>query len=173
MKKLLLCSTLIISLFLVGCNDTTDNNNNNNNNISKPNSNQTSQNTDTGIVTSESTDFSKTAGFKVNLSNSLKDVKYDSVFLINNSIVQLDLTFPDKSIGTLLVDSNNSSYLLDGDDVIFIDNVKVTIQTGADGIISYEWQKDNTSYVFSTKANIKDSQTLKNLVADAKLEKTK
>ena len=85
---------------------------------------------ETGTVVYDTPDFSKSAGFKVVLDDSLKDVKYDSIFLTNNSVAQLDLEFPDQTIGTLLVDSNESTYLYDPSDAVFIDDIKVSIEVG-------------------------------------------
>ena len=165
MKKLLLCSTLIIALCLVGCNDNTNPSN-------SENSNQGNQN-NSGVATYESPDFSNSAGFKVNLTGSLKNVTYDSVFLMNDSIAQLDLIFPNNMIGTLSIDPTEQSLLTNVDDVVFVDDIKVSIKHGADGIYSYEWQKDNYYFLFDTKTDIKDSQILKDLINEVNLEKTK
>ena len=115
MKKLLLCSTLIIALCLVGCNDNTNPSN-------SENSNQGNQN-NSGVATYESPDFSNSAGFKVNLTGSLKNVTYDSVFLMNDSIAQLDLIFPNNMIGTLSIDPTEQSLLRNVDDVVFVDDI--------------------------------------------------
>ena len=181
MKKLLLCTTLILALFLVGCNNNKSNNaDNNNNNIIQNQEQNQGQNQgqnqevkdDTPVVVYDNPDFSEKAGFKVSLGDSLKGVTYDSIFLTNNATAQLDLKFPDGSIGTMLVDSMNTSHLFKPDDAVFVGDIKVSIETGADGIMVYEWEKDNYTFVFSTTAALKDSQKLKDLVNDLAVEQT-
>ena len=147
MKKLLLLLALCISVCLVGCNK--NENNNQNNNQNNLNTNQPS-NVDNNqsqeeppIVVYDSPDFSEKAGFKVTLNSSLEGVKYDSIFLMNNSTAQLDLVFPDNSIGTLLVDSTNSTHIYNANDAALVGDINVSIESGADGINVYEWSKDN------------------------------
>ena len=180
MKKLLLCTTLILALFLVGCNNNKPNNNDKNNTQNHSQEQNQGQNQqqnqevkdDTPVVVYDNPDFSEKAGFKIVLGNSLKGVTYDSIFLTNNTTAQLDLKFPDGSIGTMLVDSTNSSHLFKPDDAIFVGDIKVSIETGADGIMVYEWEKDNYTFVLSTSASLKDSQRLKDLVTDLTVEQT-
>lgn len=177
MKKLLLCTTLILALFLVGCNNDKSNNNNNINQGQVQNQSQSQEQNqevkdNTPVVVYDNPDFSEKAGFKVSLGDSLKGVTYDSIFLTNNSTAQLDLKFPDGSIGTMLVDSMNTSHLFKPDDAVFVGDIKVSIETGADGIMVYEWEKDNYTFVFSTTASLKDSQKLKDLVKDLTVEQT-
>ena len=177
MKKLLLCTTLILALFLVGCNNDKSNNNNNINQGQVQNQSQSQEQNqevkdNTPVVVYDNPDFSEKAGFKVSLGDSLKGVTYDSIFLTNNATAQLDLKFPDGSIGTMLVDSNNSSHLFKPDDAVFVGDIKVSIETGADGIMVYEWEKDNYTFVFSTTASLKGSQRLKDLVNDLAVEQT-
>ena len=175
MKKLLLCSFFVLALCLTGCNNNTTKDNTNNNNQSQnqnQNQDQTSQENSNTVIY-DSPDFSKTAGFKIVLDDSLKDVKYDSIFLINDSIAQLDLEFPDKTIGTILVDPTESSHLFNPSDAVFVGDTKVSIEIGADGIILYEWQKDNYTFVYHTKNDLKDSDVLKNLVNGISVEITR
>lgn len=174
MKKLLLCSFFILALCLTGCNNNTHQNDTTNDVTGNDkNTNIQDQNEEeTGTVVYDTPDFSKSAGFKVALDDSLKDVKYDSIFLTNNSVAQLDLEFPDQTIGTLLVDSNESTYLYDPSDAVFIDDIKVSIEVGADGIIVYEWQKDNSTFVYHSKVDLKNSDILKNLVNGITIELT-
>ena len=162
MKKILLILVLCSSLLLVACN-------NNNSNLQEQN-NETNNDS---IIEYNSTDFSEKAGFKVNLGTSFKNVKYDSVFLISKTIAQLDLSFPNNIIGTLLIDSSGYSKLTKTDDVVFIDSTKVSIENGDDGIYTYEWEKENYTFTYSTTTDIKDSNTLPNLVNDINIEKTK
>lgn len=177
MKKLLLCTTLILALFLVGCNNDKSNNNNNINQGQVQNQSQSQEQNqevkdNTPVVVYDNPDFSEKAGFKVSLGDSLKGVTYDSIFLTNNATAQLDLKFPDGSIGTMLVDSTNTSHLFKPDDAVFVGDIKISIETGADGIMVYEWEKDNYTFVFSTTASLKDSQKLKDLVKDLTVEQT-
>ena len=149
------------------------NSNQNNNNIS---SNQQEENNgidDTPVIEYDSTDFTKKAGFKVNLNDSLKEVKYDSIFLISKTIAQLDLRFPDNTIGTLLIDSLGYSKLETTDDVVFVDDIKVSIENGLDGINTYEWTKENYTFTYYTSADLKNTDTLTNLINDISIEKTK
>lgn len=181
MKKLLLCLALCSALFLVGCNNNEKTNNNiTNNNTTNNNNNSVVDNVDekpeeedeSPIVQYENPDFSEKAGFKVNLGASLQGVTYDSIFLVNNTTAQLDLIFPDKTIGTLLVESMGASHLYDKDDSVLIGDIEVAIKVGADGISVYEWTKDDYTYVYSTTLNIKDSELLTNLVNDVAIEVT-
>ena len=180
MKKLLLCVALCSALFLVGCNNNNNQNkvNNNTNNNSSNNNSNTSvvdpveEIPNDPIVQYESPDFSEKAGFKIDLGSSLEGVTYDSVFLMNNSTAQLDLVFPDKSIGTLLIDSRGSSHLYDIDDTLYVGETTVSVKVGADGITVYEWMKDNYAYVYSTTSDLKNSQTLTNLVNDISINVT-
>lgn len=182
MKKLLLCLTLC-ALCLVGCNNNNqqgknnnNHNNNNNNNSVVSNENQTpeeeEEEDDEPIVKYEDTDFSKKAGFKVNLTGSLEGVTYDSIFLMNNTTAQLDLIFPDKTIGTLMIDSMGSTHLYDAEEKIYVGDTEVAIQVGADGISVYEWVKDNYAYTYSTTLDLRNSQTLSNLINDVTIEVT-
>lgn len=175
MKKILLLLALCTALCLVGCNNNEQNNNNNEQNntqVSDNNQNNEEKENETGIVVYEKPDFSEKAGFKVNLGSGLEDVKYDSIFLIHDTTAQLDLIFPDNSIGTLLVDTNGYEHLYDADDSVLIGETKVSIEIGADGIIVYEWLKDGVAYTYSTAKDIKDSEVLANLVNNLVLEKT-
>lgn len=177
MKKLLLLLALCTSLCLIGCkNNEQQNNNNQQNNSHMSDSNQNKNNENeleenNGIAVYENTDFSEKAGFKINLGDTLKDVKYDSIFLIHNSTAQLDLIFPDNTIGTLLVDTNGYLHLTDTETTVMVDDIKVSIEIGADGIIVYEWLKDNVSYTYSTNTDLKESDILTNLVKDITLER--
>ena len=177
MKKMLLCFSLIAALCLVGCNNNENNNgdvqnnNNNNSNLTNQSGSQEEENNNPIIQYSSPTtdDFSDKSGFKVELSNSLEGVKYDSVFLINETAAQLDLIFPDNSIGTLLIDSMNSTHIYEPDDATFVGDTKVSIKVGADGIRDYEWVKNNYTFVYSTKTDIKDTNTLTSLVNDVSI----
>lgn len=179
MKKLLLCSTLIIALLLVGCNDNKVNENNNqeNNNINQEQiQNQPEdqpEKDETPVVIYDSPDFTEKAGFKIAFGPSLTTVAYDSIFLINNSVAQLDLKFEDNSKGTMLIDPSESSHLFSPDDATFVGDIKVSIETGADGILVYEWRKDNYTFVYSTTSKLKDTQTLTDLVTDLSIQITK
>lgn len=179
MKKLLLCSSLIIALFLVGCNNNTTNNNEKVNQEQTQNQQQnqgqnpnTNKEENSPVVVYNTPDFSEKAGFKVSLGDSLSGVTYDSIFLTNNTTAQLDLKHQDGSIGTMLIDSMGSSHLYKPDDAVIINNIKVSIETGADGIMVYEWEKDNYIFVYSTTSNIKETELLKNLVNDLNIVKT-
>jgi len=176
MKKILLCLSLCAALFLVGCNnnektnnENNPNNNNNNNNI-VVSGEETPEEDESPIVQYDSPDFTEKAGFKVNLGTSLEGVTYDSIFLMNNSTAQLDLIFPDKTIGTLLIDSMGSTHLYDKDETVFVEDTEVSIKVGADGISVYEWVKDDYTYVYSTTLNLKGSETLNSLVNEVSVE---
>jgi len=180
MKKLLLCISLILAICLVGCNNNENNNtvnegqnniidNNNANNSNQSDLEEDKNNPIVQYTSPEADDFSEKSGFKVELSNSLEAVKYDSVFLINDTAAQLDLVFPDNSIGTLLIDSMNSTHVYDPDDVTFIGDTKVSIKIGADGIRDYEWKKNDYTFVYSTKTDIQSTDVLSNLVNDVSL----
>lgn len=180
MKKILLLLALCAALFLVGCNNNENKvqNNNTNNNQQQNNSqnanndqNQEEEEDEAPILVYDSPDFSDKAGFKVNLGAGLDGVIYDSIFLMNRSTAQLDLIFPDNTIGTLLVDSTNSSHIYEADDVVLVGDTKVSVEVGADGIIVYEWTKDDYVYVYSTAQDIKNSQKLKDLVNGISIEK--
>lgn len=179
MKKLLLCSTLIIALLLVGCNDdkAKENNNKENNNISQEqtqnNPTEQPEKDNTPVVIYDTPDFSEKAGFKINFGNSLSKVTHDSIFLINNSVAQLDLKYEDGSKGTMLIDPSEASHLFSPDDATLVGDIKVSIENGADGILVYEWRKDNYTFVYSTTANLKDTQTLTDLVNDLSIQITK
>lgn len=182
MKKILLCLALVSALFLVGCNNNNkpnnenNVNNNNNNSVVEQDENKETENEeeedDSPIVQYESPDFSEKAGFKVNLGSSLEGVTYDSIFLVNKTTAQLDLIFPDQTIGTLLVEPRGSSHLYEKDDTIQVGDVEVAMKVGADGISVYEWTKNEQTYVYSTTLNIKDSNLLTNLVNDVSIEIT-
>lgn len=173
MKKILLCLTLC-ALCLVGCNNNTNNNtpsgNQNGNNPVISGETNLPEEDDSPIVKYEDTDFSKKAGFKVNLGASLEGVTYDSIFLMNNSTAQLDLIFPDKTIGTLLVDSMGSTHLYDADEKLYVGDIEVAVQVGADGITVYEWVKNDYAYTYSTTVDLRNSQTLTNLVNDVTVD---
>lgn len=175
MKKILLCLALCSALFLVGCNKETKEpnnpNNSNTNNVIQSGENA-QEKEEPPIVTYDTPDFSEKAGFKVNLGSSLEGVTYDSVFLMHNTTAQLDLIFPDQTIGTMLIDSFGSNHIYEKDDSVFIGDIEVSIKAGADGINVYGWQKDNYDFVYSTTLNLKDSDTLKNLVNDVSVEIT-
>lgn len=170
MKKLLLGLILCSTIFLIACNDNKDLNSNNTNPNQQDEINEIDDNP---VIEYDSTDFSKKAGFKVNLDDSLKGVKYDSIFLIAKTVAQLDLKFPDNTIGTLLIDSSEYSKLETTDSVIFIDDIKVSIENGLDGIYSYEWKNGNYTLTYSTSTDLKDSEILTNLVNGVTIEKTK
>ena len=177
MKKILLLLALFTALCLVGCTNNEQNNNNNeqsNTQVSDKNQNndEKEKENESGIVVYEKPDFSKKAGFKVNLGSGLEEVKYDSIFLIHDTTAQLDLIFPDNSIGTLLVDTNGYQHLANSEDSVLIEDIKVAIEIGADGIIVYEWVKDDVCYTYSTAKDIKDSDVLATLVNNVVLEKT-
>lgn len=179
MKKILLCLALVSALFLVGCNDNKNPNNennvnnNNNNSVVEENKNTQEEEEDNSpIVKYESPDFSEKAGFKVNLGSSLEGVTYDSIFLVNKTTAQLDLIFPDKTIGTLLVEPRGSSHLYEKDDTIQVGDTEVAMKVGADGISVYEWTKNEQTYVYSTTLNLKDSDLLSKLVNDVSIEIT-
>ena len=161
---------LCTSILLVACNNNDLNQDNNSTSKTQDENNEIDK---APVVEYTSTDFSEKAGFKVNLGTSFKGVKYDSIFLISETIAQLDLTFPNNTIGTLLIDSAGYSKLGETNDVVFIDSNKVSIENGADGIFTYEWTKENYTFTYSTLANIKNSDTLTNLVNDITIEKTK
>lgn len=185
MKKILLCLALVSALFLVGCNDNKNpnnvdnlNNNNNNNSVVEQtkdqdtNKNEEKEEDNSPIVKYDSPDFSEKAGFKVNLGSSLEGVTYDSIFLVNKTTAQLDLIFPDKTIGTLLVEPRGTSHLYEKDDTIQVGDVEVAMKVGADGISVYEWTKDEQTYVYSTTLNLKESDLLTKLVNDVSIEVT-
>jgi len=170
MKKILLCLILCSSLFLIACNNTNLNQSNNSSSSTQEMNNEINK---SPVIEYDSTDFSEKAGFKVNLGTSFENVKYDSVFLISETIAQLDLSFPNKTIGTLLIDASGYSNLAGIDNVVFINDTKVSIENGFDGIYTYEWTKGNYTFTFSTSIDIKDSDTLTNLVNDVTIEETK
>ena len=181
MKKNLILVALVLTLCLVGCNNNKQNTNNNenlNNNVQQDQTtnqntqdNESEEKDDTPVVVYDSLDFSEKAGFKVVLGEALNDVECTSIFLINNTTTQFNLNFPDNVKGTLLIDPTNSSHLFSPDDETTIGETKVSIETGAGGILVYEWKKENYTYVFSTSADLKDSDKLSNLVNGVSIEK--
>lgn len=188
MKKLLLYSSLIIALLLTGCNNTKVNNNeenlNSENNVnqsqnqgSNQGQNQSQKETeeDEGpIVVYDTPNFSEKAGYKVNLDSSLEGVKYDSIFLMDNSTSQLDLVFPDNSIGTMLIESNQFGrmHYEDPSDTFTVDDINISVYVALDGIRSYQWEKDGYIYTFATHNDMKNTQTLSNLVKGMSAEET-
>ena len=69
------------------------------------------------------------------------------------------------------MDTSGYLHLNDAEPTIMVGDIKVSVQIGADGIIVYEWLKDNVAYTYSTQTNINESDVLTNLVNDVTLEK--
>lgn len=173
MKKILLCLALCSAIFLVGCNDNKEPQNvNPSGEGTNINQSEMSEEDEAPIVSYDTPDFSEKAGFKVNLGASLQAVTYDSIFLINKSSAQLDLIFPDQTIGTLLVEPMGGGHIYEEDERLYVGDVEVAVQVGADDIIVYEWERDNYLYTYSSKTDIRGTDTLSNLVNDVSVEVT-
>ena len=54
-----------------------------------------------------------------------------------------------------------------------MDDIKVSIENGLDGINTYEWTKENYTFTYYTSADLKETDTLTNLINDISIEKTK
>lgn len=174
MKKMLLCIALVSALILTGCNNNKGKNENDNINQNQNQVQNQEQKENNDLIESyEKPDFSEEAGFKVNVEEAIKGVKYDSIFLMNDSTAQLDLKLPDGSIGTLLVKLDVGGIIEDAQDAVFIDDTKVTINKDLDKIITYKWSKDGYEYTYSTKTDIKESEVLRNLVNKTIIEEKK
>lgn len=171
MKKLFLCLALCstLCLCLVACNDDKTPVTSGDSSVS---GNEVEENDSPIDDSFTEPDFTSKAGYKVNLGSSFNGVKYDSIFLMNRSTSQLDLVFPDGTIGTMLIDTAGSDYLNNADEVLTVGDVQVSIQEGVAGITVYEWQKDGFSYVYSTTQNLRETERLNNLVNDLAVEVT-
>ncbi len=174
MKKVLLCVALCATILLVGCNNDKEKVNSgdvNDNQLNVQQGGNTDPEDEPTTVTYDTPDFTQKAGFKVNLDSSLGDVKYDAIFLSNNRSAQLDLVFNDGTIGTLVIEPyGGASHSFDVDETVKVGETDVNYTAGADGIYTYSWEKGEQAFYYSTKADIKGSERLTNLVNGVSVE---
>lgn len=170
MKKLLLFLALFstISLLFIACNDNKNNSENEGNS-----GNQVDDDNSLVDNSFETPDFSEKAGFKINVDDDLsKKLTYENIFLMNETTAQLDISFSDGTIGTLLVDTMSSMDLQNSENAELIDDIPVTIENGDDGINIYAWKKNDQLYSFYTNEDLKGTEKLKELIYGFTLEIT-
>lgn len=162
MKKLTLFVVLCICLaFFTACK---------NNDSQNPNDGQVDVTSNDGGLTTEykKPDFTQSAGYEVVKDNSLSNVSYNGVHLIDNQKSQLDLEFSDGRKAILTV--TGSEYFVDEEEAtnfaVLNDTIEVSKIEGLDNTNHYYWTKEDTYYSLITESvNDFSKEDIEKLVA--------
>ncbi len=161
MKKLiLLIATVMICSLLFGCNQKKEPIDNGNGGTKTTEDNTNTQNEEIEIRDAEykEPDFTDKSDFKVEKSEELSNVSYDSIFLRDEDNAQLDLRFEEGKVGSLLV-SKKEIFVSNEDTVNYsLNNTEVTTYTEIDGIKHYVWEKEGFYFEFMTSDNFQNEE---------------
>lgn len=151
MKKFLVFLMIgILTFLLIGCEDKKQEDNKSSNNTVISNDSNLSSEESLGITSYKEPLFKEKAGYDVVKADSLSNVKYNGIMLMEDGSSQLDLEFEDGKQATLLV-KKVADYIDEQDySNLKIGDYEVKYKTDLDNFSRYLWTKDNTFYVFTT-----------------------